>query len=187
MKPGLSQARTLIERATSIVVLTHLRPDGDGLGSLLALTLGLDSMGKLATPVLVDDLPERFHDLPGVERIKSAVPSSADLLIMVDCSSMDRTGVAPQDLPRRPDINFDHHPTNSYFADLNFVDPEAAATAEIIYDAAPSLGLPLEPEVASNLLVALVHAWLPDSKCVAQDAPHGGRSNGTWRADGAPI
>jgi len=149
-------ARAAIDRADRIVVLSHERPDGDAVGSLLALTLALRRSGKAVHPALLGGLPNRYAFLPGADLVEKSLPEACDLLIMVDCAAHDRTGFAEEALPRRPDLNIDHHPTNTAFAAINLVDPQAAATTEILYQALAPWSLELTTEVATNLLAGLL-------------------------------
>jgi phosphoesterase RecJ-like protein len=151
----VDQIRARLKGTSTAVVISHIRPDGDAVGSMLALVLGLEELGKKATPVLIDGAPQRFRFLPGAERISKSIPEEYDLLIAVDCADLHRTGLSPEH-PRQPDINIDHHPTNTYFAQINLVDPSAAATAEMLYDLFPALSLPITKNIAMNLLTGLV-------------------------------
>jgi phosphoesterase RecJ-like protein len=151
----VNQIRDLLKKTSTAVVLSHVRPDGDAVGSVLALTLSLEEDGKTVFPVLFDGVPQRFRFLPGADRISKVMPDSFDLLIAVDCADLRRTGL-PADFPRQPDINIDHHPTNSQYARINLVNPSASATAEMLFDLLPTLSLPITEDVAANLLTGLV-------------------------------
>lgn len=156
MKADIARAAELLKGAQHIAVLSHERPDGDAVGSMLALTLSLGLAGKKVEPVLVDGVPARYRFLPGAQGVVHAVPAAVDLLVAVDCSAIDRMGIAPERLPLPPGINIDHHATNTRFAEANLVVAEAAATAEVIYDLAPALALPIDERVATNLLAGIV-------------------------------
>jgi phosphoesterase RecJ-like protein len=156
VREEVARARRLIEAASNIAVVAHIRPDGDAVGSLLALTLSLLDRGQRATPILAAGLPRRFGFLPGAALVVRDMPASPDLLVAVDCSELHRLGFPPESLPRSPDLNIDHHPTNRGFAEVNLVDPRACATCEILHTLAPELGLPVTPEVATNLLAGIV-------------------------------
>jgi phosphoesterase RecJ-like protein len=147
--------RALLDEAATVVVLSHIRPDGDAVGSMLALSLGIEELGKKAVPLLLDGVPERFRFLPAAERVSQEIPEEFDLLIAVDCGDLKRTGLPP-DFPRQFDINIDHHPTNTHFATTNLVQPSASATAEIIYDLLAHLSIPVSENSATNLLTGLV-------------------------------
>jgi phosphoesterase RecJ-like protein len=151
----VDQIRARLKGTSTAVVLSHIRPDGDAVGSMLALMLGLEELGKKVTPVLIDGAPQRFRFLPGAERITKALPEEFDLLIAVDCADLQRTGLSSEH-PRQPDINIDHHPTNTNYAKINLVDPSASATAEMLYDLFPALSFPITKDIATNLLAGLV-------------------------------
>jgi phosphoesterase RecJ-like protein len=146
----------MLNRAESITIVGHQRPDGDAIGSLLALTCSLHNSNKRIHPVLVDGIPSRFRFLPGADKVEKKIPTESDLVVVVDCSDLERMGFSEDGLPRKPDINIDHHPTNTHFAVINLVDPNAAATAEMIFVLAPQLGLALNADVATNLLTGIV-------------------------------
>ena len=156
MKDEIDQAQALLERADTIVVIGHERPDGDAVGSLNAVAIGLLNKGKQVTSVIADGVPRRFLFLPGAERVQQTIPTECDLLIAVDCSAIERTGYDLESLPRGIDLNIDHHPTNNQFGAINFVEPHAAATAEVLFDLSAPLGLQIDTDVATNLLTGLV-------------------------------
>ena len=156
VKDEIDQAQALLERADTIVVIGHERPDGDAVGSLNAISIGLENKGKKVTSVLADGVPRRFLFLPGAERVQQTLPTECDLLIAVDCSAVERTGYDLESFPRGIDINIDHHPTNNHFGAINFVEKHAAATAEVLYDLSVPFGLQINTDVATNLLAGLV-------------------------------
>ena len=154
--PTIEKAKAALNAAQQVIILSHERPDGDAVGSLLALTLSLERAGKNATPVLLEGVPSRFRFLPGADKVTSDIPSGGDLLILVDAADLQRTGFPVEILPRQPDINIDHHPTNTDFALINIVNQKASATTEILYDIIPQLGLEIDTEVATNLMTGLI-------------------------------
>ncbi len=155
MKAEIERARALLDAASDITVVAHERPDGDAIGSMLGLVGSLRLLGKSATPVLPGGLPRRFAFLPGAGDVQPDIPSAESLLIAVDVADDHRSGL-PSGGTQPPAINFDHHATNSHFAEVNLVDPEAAATAELLFLLAPELGLPMDSDVATNLLTGLI-------------------------------
>jgi phosphoesterase RecJ-like protein len=155
-KPDIDAARRLLTEARWIGVISHERPDGDAVGSLLGLSLALAQAGKQVAPVLVDGLPSRYRFLPGSAEILGQFPRGVDLLVTVDCSELDRMGLPADQLPRAPDINIDHHPTNTLFARVNLVDAQASATASLLGALLPQLGLQVDSPIASNLLTGIV-------------------------------
>jgi phosphoesterase RecJ-like protein len=156
VRDEVARARALIDRATNILIIAHTRPDGDAVGSVLALAGSLEANGKRATPILADGVPSRFRFLPGADAVQSSLWPDGDVLIAVDCSDLERLGVSPEKLPRQPHLNIDHHPTNTHFAEINIVDTEAAATCEILYDLLMDFDMPVTVDVATNLLTGIV-------------------------------
>jgi bifunctional oligoribonuclease and PAP phosphatase NrnA len=147
--------KQLIQDAQSILVTSHIRPDGDAIGSSLALALALIDKGKQVQVVLSDGLPASFKHLPGSELVRTKPEGIFDLIISVDCSDLKRVGKA-LDGYRPPDIVIDHHATTEGFGRLNLVDPEAAATASVLARNMPSWGLSITTPIAANLLTGLV-------------------------------
>jgi len=156
VRPDVASARSALDGASTIIVLGHIRPDGDAVGAVLGLTLSLRLAGKAAIPVLVDGIPSRFRFLPGASDVQKTLEGEYDLLVTVDCSDLERTGFPEELQSKKPDINIDHHPTNTQFAVTNLIDPQAAATTEIIYSLTEPLGLSIDDHVATNYLAGLV-------------------------------
>jgi phosphoesterase RecJ-like protein len=151
----LNILQTRIHAAQRMLVVSHIHPDGDAIGSLLALGLSLQSAGKDVQMVLSEGVPSTYRSLPGSEQVRKKPEGPFDLTCTVDCSDLERVGKALNGfLP--PDVNIDHHPTNVLFARHNFVEPEAAATTEILADLIPRLGLPVTQPVATALLTGIV-------------------------------
>ncbi len=155
-KTMVGRARRALHGASHVLLLTHERPDGDALGSLLGMAWMLQAAGRRASPVSRDGVPGSFRFLPGSDRVLDQLPTDADLCLLLDCSDADRIGEFPTPMPRPATINIDHHVTNSRFAEVNLVDPEASATAEVVCELSDSLGLPITAEAASCLLTGLV-------------------------------
>lgn len=145
----------MITRAERILIISHIRPDGDAVGSVLGLGLMLEGLGKEVNLVLEDGVPIVFHHLTGSDRVFREVSGVYDLIIVVDSSDIDRIG-SVLDEYGEPDVNIDHHPTNTHFASLNLVRESAVATVEIIYDLALALSLPISLPVAEALLTGLL-------------------------------
>ncbi|HKY85111.1 MAG TPA: bifunctional oligoribonuclease/PAP phosphatase NrnA [Anaerolineales bacterium] len=156
MDAEIERARALLEGAHEIVLVSHERPDGDAVGSLLGLTLSLRRRGQSATAVLGAPLPSRYGFLPGASEVRPTIPAETDLLVAVDCADLGRTGIPAGELRLPAGINIDHHPTNTRFAQVNLIDPQAAATAQILYELSPALGLPVDRAIATNYLAGLV-------------------------------
>ncbi len=151
-----SSLEQLLRRARHILVATHVSPDPDGIGSLLAVGAILDRIGAEHTLLSRDGVPYDADFLPGIERIVTEAPALFDLAIVLDCSDPRRIGSAADRLSEAFVINIDHHPTNLLFGDMNVVDVSALSTCQIVYRLAATLGLSLTKDVASCLLAGLV-------------------------------
>lgn len=138
------------------LISSHSRPDGDSIGTQLALAEGLEQIGKSAEIANRDPYPPNYRVLPGIERILLENPgsNSYDGLIVLECNNLERTGV--EGLPDTFVVNIDHHPSNDQFGDLNWVDPSASAVAELVYELLLHLGVKITPEIATNLYVAIL-------------------------------
>jgi phosphoesterase RecJ-like protein len=152
----LRRTKDLLSRSQTVLLLTHQRPDGDALGSLLGLGHMLRAAGKKAFPVLAEGMSSVFRYLPGSGEVRAELPPAYDLSILVDCADSERISVPGGTPLRPPDILIDHHITNGRFAALNLVDSSASATSELLVDLAPDLGLPIPPEAAMCLLAGVV-------------------------------
>ena len=142
-------------QADNILVVSHIRPDGDAVGSLLGLGLVLRELGKNVQMVLQDGIPSSFKHLDGSQFVQRKATAEFDLVCVLDCSDLLRAGnVIPED--RVPDINLDHHATNLNFARLNVVLPEAVATTEVIAGLIEALGWNFSESVSAALLTGLI-------------------------------
>lgn len=156
MTADVPAVRALIDGATRALLITHIAPDGDAIGSLLGLGLALRARGKEAVLACADPVPDIFRFLPGASEVTAQPQGEFDLIAVLDVSDASRMGSLAQALPRPPDVQFDHHLTNPGFALYNVVDIAAASTAELVAEMLPDLGLPLTAEVATCLLTGLV-------------------------------
>lgn len=150
-----SSIKDQLHSAEKILIVSHIRPDGDAIGSLLGLGLSLEAVGKQVQMVLVDGIPSSFKHLPGSEKVLRAATGTIDLSIVVDCSDLTRVGNALDGLGG-PDIVLDHHFTNGAFGKTNLIEDEAPATASLLFTHMPAWDLPINQEVATNLLTGLV-------------------------------
>jgi phosphoesterase RecJ-like protein len=151
----LSQVIERLRSARKVELFSHARPDGDAVGSLLGLGLALEEQGKSIAMVLADGVPVNFSHLPGAERVVHRSDMDPDLQIVLDCSDLSRVGDAIQDI-RHADINIDHHVTNTRFAELNLVHPQAVSTTEIIYDLLSAADVTISAQAASGLVTGLI-------------------------------
>lgn len=141
--------------ADRILIISHIRPDGDAVGSLLGLGLSLQARGKIAQMVIDDGVPSSFRHLNGSDSVRNRPEGDFDLCVTLDCSDLMRTGEALTGYGI-PDINIDHHATNSNFGRINFVDRQAVSTTEIIIDHLENWGLPINLDIADALLTGLI-------------------------------
>lgn len=151
----LNTAARVLRKSTRILIVSHIRPDGDAIGSLLGMGLALEAAGREVEMVLVDGLPNSYRYLPGSEKIVNIPSDNFDAIVTVDCSELNRTGNALAGISI-PDINIDHHITNENFARINLVNPQAVATAEILAEVLPEMGFQLTQSAAVALLTGLV-------------------------------
>lgn len=150
------QARRVLEQAQRIAVATHIAPDADALSSAIGLTLILRRLGKEAVAFCDDDLPPRLKALPHADEIGRTAHGSFDLQVSLDVSDPSRLGQAFRGLESLPLLNIDHHVTNTGFGTINWVEPAAVATAEMVLWLADDLRVALDPELASLLLAGIV-------------------------------
>jgi phosphoesterase RecJ-like protein len=144
-----------IGSAQQILLVTHVRPDGDAIGSLLGMGLSLLEHGKSVHMVSVDGVPPAQKKLEGSQFIIQSPPATMDMSIVVDCSDRERAGKALEMIPI-PDLNIDHHITNQNFARVNLVNPQAVATAEIIVDLLTYLDYEISKPTAEALLTGIL-------------------------------
>jgi phosphoesterase RecJ-like protein len=154
-KAFISEARSRISRADRVLVCAHTRPDGDAIGSILAMGLALQDAGKLVQMVSEDGVPSALRFLPGSDQITNQPEGSFDLVIVVDSSKADRVGQILDEVDQ-VDLNIDHHPDNSLFAQVNLVDAGAVSATQILTRLLPEFGLTISPAIASNLLAGMI-------------------------------
>jgi len=151
----VTKALELIQASHKILVTTHVRPDGDAIGSMLGLGLSLLSAGKDVQMTLSDTVPVNMRHLEGSKQVVQEVDDAFDMSITVDCSDSQRIGWNLK-TQTAPDLNIDHHPTNENFGKINLVDPSASATAEILTELLPLWRLPISAGVAFALLTGII-------------------------------
>lgn len=143
----------------NFVLTTHLNPDGDAIGSLLGLGLALLNAGKNVVMVMPHPVPVTFQFMPGAQQVERVNPDARfDVGIALDCTDLTRAGEDVQQVFQKAGnlINIDHHISNQYFGDINVVDPQAAATGEIICDILVNARIPVTADIATNLYAAIV-------------------------------
>jgi len=152
----LRQVLEQISRRDRFVLTSHARPDGDAVGSVLACQQILHSLGKEAEVVLRDGVPRIYQPLPFADTVihSDRVNGSFEAAIILECDSVQRTRLAG--LESQFLINIDHHATGRPFGHVNWIDPDAVATAEMVYRLARTAEVPISPEVATCLYTALL-------------------------------
>ena len=141
------------------LVATHVNPDGDAIGSLGAVCLVLEGMGKEVVAYCQDQVPGFLRFLPYSDRIVHHLPSSDgfDVAVVLDCGELERLGAATQAIQRvQKIIHIDHHRSGNDFGTLNLVEPERSSTAEILYDMFEAIPVELSREAAENLYTAIL-------------------------------
>ena len=139
------------------VVVSHSRPDGDAVGSILAMESLLRHMGKSVDMVMFDAVPSVYRTLPGADRIRQTRSIDAaryGAAVILECDSTQRTGV--QGLDDLFVINIDHHRTGREYGMLNWIDPDASAVAVMVYELALAAGAAITPAMATCLYTALM-------------------------------
>jgi phosphoesterase RecJ-like protein len=148
----------LIRECNSFVISSHLRPDGDAIGSSLGMMHLLEAMGKRATVCFVDPIPVNFRFLGGRDRISCSF-AEADAAIFLECDSIERSSIDRQQFDAAVPaltINIDHHRSGREFADFNWIDPEAAAVGAMVYDLAVAAGVTISRSMAECLYAAIL-------------------------------
>src|SRR5438093_3079031 len=150
------QIRDEIMRRQRFLLTSHTRPDGDSIGSQLAMAFALEALGRQVRIVNAHSAPEHDQDFPGMDRIEIAGSASADVdaVIVMECSDLTRTGVAG--LERAFLINIDHHAGNRLYGAVNWHDESAAACGEMVFDLIRELGVPLTREIATHVYLAIL-------------------------------
>jgi phosphoesterase RecJ-like protein len=144
-----------LQGAQNILLVSHVRPDGDAIGALLAFGLALQEAGKKVQMVLADGIPSSFRHLPGSDQVRKSAQGTFDLVVTLDCADLKRVGKA-LDGYGKPDINIDHHITNERFGVLNLIEPDAVATSSILFRHLPEWGYTLTQPLAANLVTGIV-------------------------------
>ena len=154
--PEILQIVEAVRARRRFVLSSHSRPDGDSIGSQLAMASALRAMGKEATVVNADPAPPPLMAFPGVAdiRIAPSADGEFDAAIIMECGDLARTGVSG--LERFFVINIDHHPGNTGYGRINWFDPGAAACAEMVFDVVRALGVPLSKEIATHVYLAIL-------------------------------
>lgn len=148
------QIRKKLKKSQRPLIISHIRPDGDAIGSLIAMGLVMQNAGKLPCLVLEDGLPAKYRFLNGSNLIVKKPAEANDLIITLDCSDIRRIGDSFSDFSIN--INIDHHITNEQFGEINLVLPEYPATSAILAEFLPHWGFSLDQNSSSALLMGII-------------------------------
>ena len=144
-----------LARAQDVLIVSHVRPDGDAVGALIATGISLQNAGKKVQMVLADGLPSTYRHLEGSVQVQKSAEGKFDTFIVLDCADFKRAGKIVESYGQ-PDLNIDHHITNEKFGKINLVDAEAVATSAILSDCLPAWGFKLTKPIAAALLTGIV-------------------------------
>ena len=152
----LKQVLQEIEQRQRFLLTSHARPDGDAIGSALACSQILRLMGKEAEVILRDGVPRIYQPLPFADTVITSdrVNGKYEAAIILECDSVQRTRL--QGLENRFLINIDHHVSGRPFAHVNWIEPQAVATAELVYRLAREAGIRISPEIATCIYTAVL-------------------------------
>jgi phosphoesterase RecJ-like protein len=152
----LSQVVELIENKNRFAITTHIKPDGDGVGSSLGLYWLLRSLGKSAEVIVRGDVPSAYLSLPGADEIRDlrTLDGDYDAVFVIECSDLGRPGIAGLDAHFT--VNIDHHSTSEHFGTINWIDSTASAVGEMIYNLCKAIGGRISKDIAECVYMALV-------------------------------
>jgi len=150
--------RETIDKGRKFLVVSHVDPDGDAVGSAFAACFALTGLGKDASVYLQDSVPYRYRFLPRPAAVLHQFPENGyDAVFVVDCGDLHRVGDSYDALKRKGVlINIDHHEANGAFGQINIIDDRASSTAEILYLILKSLEVRFTSDIAVNLYTAVV-------------------------------
>ena len=148
----------LIKTNKKFLIVSHISPEGDAIGSSIALALGLEKMGKSVYVLNRDPVPDILKFLPSAKIVTRKIPSGKfDVMFIVDCPNMERTGL--KNLRAKITVTIDHHLLLSQVIpkqSLNLIDPKASATGELVYKLLHSLHVTIDKAIATNLYTAIL-------------------------------
>lgn len=154
----VARIRDEVRARRRFLLTSHARPDGDSIGSQLALAFALQTLGKDVHIINVDPPPDHYYEFPGVDRIEigSQAPAAVDgeAVVVMECGELARTGIAG--LEGRFIINIDHHVGNRLYGAVNWYDESAAACAEMVFDVIRALEVPLTSDIATHIYLAIL-------------------------------
>lgn len=160
MNNNIQEIAAELKGRNHYLLLGHAIPDGDCIGSILGLYQGLRLINKKVTMFIYDDIPSIYSYLSDIEKVSNNLPSGEEMenIVFLDCSDQNRINEGIFDrLPKNATIfNIDHHVSNNFFGDYNYVLPLASATAEIVYELLVEMQIPINNVIANSLYAGIV-------------------------------
>lgn len=155
---NLAEMAAALKKASQVALFSHVSPDGDCIGSMLAIGIALRKMGKEVYYYNPDPVPRNLAFLPEAALVSEYLPTPwPATLLFVDCADLARVKLKADDLPSSASVlNLDHHISNEHFGNINFIDPQASASGEIAFFLISELGVEISQEIATNLYTAIV-------------------------------
>ena len=189
MTASVADVAAALRGASRVTAICHENPDADTVGAALAVSIMAERLGAASEVVCADPMPPQFDFLPRIHRVVPRPQLEPDVAVVCDAATLERVGrtVVEQSawLARATIVNIDHHVSNTRFGGINLVDPNAAATCEVLARVVSELGLELDAELATPLLTGIVR----DSHGFSDGATSGAtlRTAATLVDAGAPL
>jgi len=156
MNKDLKEAIKIINDEREIYIASHVNPDGDNIGSILALALALKKINKNVYVIKTDEIPSDYMFLPGIDLIQSYDVKVPELLIVLDCGDVNRLGkYRGLVTTSKKVINIDHHISNTGFGNYNIVNDKASSTGELVYEIIENLGIVIDKDIATCIYTAM--------------------------------
>ncbi|OGW39392.1 MAG: hypothetical protein A2Y97_12865 [Nitrospirae bacterium RBG_13_39_12] len=147
---------SFLKKEDKFLIATHINPEADAIGSSIALSMALETLGKKTILYDKDNIPDFYHFLPGYKKFKNSIPpkiSRQSPVVLLDCNSLERAGI--EGLNFRHSAVIDHHKTEGFYGDIRWIKPEAAATGIMIFYLLKKLGIKITKDIAINLYSAI--------------------------------
>jgi phosphoesterase RecJ-like protein len=142
-------------KGKNFLIATHINPEGDALGSSVALSMALEFLGKKTFVYCKDPVPEFYKFLPKHKKVSTSLPNSKQLppLVLVDCNTIERAGLEETTL--QPSAIIDHHEPGENLCDVKWIEPKASAAGILVYHVIKDLGVKITKAIATNLYTAI--------------------------------
>src|ERR1035438_5890130 len=153
---GVAAILSVLRQGERFLVCSHSRPDGDAVGSMVAMGMLLEQMGKRVDLISADRIPGIYRGLPGTDNIRSVmrVHGPYDAVVLLECDGLARTRL--RGLEKFFQINIDHHASGREFANLNWIDRNAASVGEMVYRLVQAAGCDITPSMAQCLYATIL-------------------------------